>query len=164
MYERQLSGEICLRYVWRWDLKKRGLKWALALKVICGVNDVCYLSLLFFLIRICFVWANFSGMNTVQNINLTVFSDAGICKWLPCPCYLTEKWWLLCRQTISIAHQNRSKCQMLFQLSCTNFLSFRGPSCSQRCLEPAFYLLSSIPQSVCSHTCFHSPSSLPLPF
>lgn len=66
-----------------------------------------------------FLWANFSGMKIVHNIILTVFSDTGVCKWLPHPCCLTEKRWLLCRQTIYIAHENRLRCQTLLQLICT---------------------------------------------
>lgn len=42
------------------------------------------------------------------------------------------------------------------------FLSFLGPSCNHRCLESALYLLSAVPEGVCSHTCFYSPSSPPI--
>ena len=42
------------------------------------------------------------------------------------------------------------------------FLSFLGPSCNQRCLESALYLLSTIPEGVCSHTDFYSLPALHL--
>lgn len=42
------------------------------------------------------------------------------------------------------------------------FSSFLGPSWNQRCLESAFYLLSTISEGVCSHTYFYSSSSPPI--